>query len=108
MRRQSSQPSRWEEMVVMIWGRGREPAGHPHKAIGKGAGASSSEHADGNHRWGRSQGLDPHGDNHGAGKHKWPGSVGARLRVELDTVMENRVHDMIKGHKCALEKMADV
>jgi hypothetical protein len=92
----------------MIWGRGREPTGRPHKAIGKGAGASSGEHADDNHGWGRSQGLDPHGDNRGAGKHKWPSSMAVRVRVGLDAVMENRVHDMIKGHKCALEKMDDV
>jgi hypothetical protein len=29
----------------------------------------------------------------------------ACLRVELDAVMENRVHDTIKRHECASEKL---
>jgi hypothetical protein len=31
--------------------------------------------------------------------------VVACLRVELDAVMENRVHDTIKRHECASEKL---
>lgn len=29
----------------------------------------------------------------------------ARLRVEFDTVTENRVHDLIKGHESAPKKL---
>jgi hypothetical protein len=36
------------------------------------------------------------------------GSMAVCLRVELDAITRNRVHDPIKGHECASEKMADV
>jgi hypothetical protein len=32
----------------------------------------------------------------------------ALLKVELNAVMENKVHDPIKGHECALEKLVVV
>lgn len=34
--------------------------------------------------------------------------MAARLRLELDVVTENRVHDSIKGHECGLEEMDGV
>lgn len=30
----------------------------------------------------------------------------ARLRVKLDAITKNRVLDPVKGHECALEKLA--
>ena len=35
-----------------------------------------------------------------------PRSLVARLRVELDAITKNRVLDPVKGHECALEKLA--
>jgi hypothetical protein len=49
----------------------------------------------------RRQGLDRHGDNRGAGVQKRPGNVAALLRVELNAVTEDWVHDSIKCHECA-------
>lgn len=31
--------------------------------------------------------------------------MAVRLRVELNTIMENMVQDPIKGHECALEEL---
>jgi hypothetical protein len=93
--------------VTMIWGRMRAIEGPPHIAPGRGAGASS-EHADGNHGWGRIQSLDRHGDKCGAGEQKWSGSMAARLRIELDAITEDRVHDPIKSDESALEKQTVV
>jgi hypothetical protein len=39
-------------------------------------------------------------------EYKWPSSVAALLRVvEIDAFTENMVHDPIKGHDRALEKL---
>jgi hypothetical protein len=61
---------------------------------------------------GRRQVLKRHGERVGVAEHKWPSSVAALLRlgggwrvVDLDTVTENKVHDSIKGHYGASEKL---
>lgn len=86
----------------------REPSGAPPQSHLGNAGAKSSEHADGNHGWERRQGPDRHADNRGAGEHKQSDSVAVLLRVDLDTVTKDRVRDLIKAHKCALEKLTVV
>ena len=50
-------------------------------------------------RGGRQQGLDRQGGNHSIGDDKWSKYVASRLRVELDTIMKNRVHGPIEGHE---------
>jgi hypothetical protein len=50
-------------------------------------------------RGGRQQGLDRQGGNHSIGDDKWSKYVASRLRVELDTIMKNRVHGLIEGHE---------
>lgn len=35
-----------------------------------------------------------------------PRSLVARLRVKFDAITKNRVLDPVKGHECALEKLA--
>lgn len=92
----------------MIWERMREPSGAPPQSHLRNAGAKSSEHADGNHGWERRQGPDRHADNCGAGEQKRSDSVAVLLRVDLDTVTKDKVHDLIKAHKCALEKLTVV
>lgn len=74
----------------------------PHRTTGRGAGTSSGEHIDGNQGWRRKQGLGHHGDDSSTGENKRPSSVAVRLGVKLNAVAENRVHDRIKGHECAL------
>jgi hypothetical protein len=92
---------------------GKERAiGGTHRATGRGPRASSVEQGDGDHQWGRRQGFNRHGYNIGIAEHKWPSSMAALLRVdggrrvvEFDAITKNRVHDLIKGHKCAPEEL---
>jgi hypothetical protein len=83
---------------------------HLHRDIGMGVETASDEHE----QW-RRQGLDRHGDNLKTAEYKRPCSLAALLRmdggrmvVELDTVMENWVHDAVKGHERAKEKLVVV
>ena len=56
----------------------------------------------------RQQELDHQGGNHSTGENKRPKHVAARLKVELDAVMENRVHGPIKCHEYTPDMLAVV
>lgn len=81
----------------------RAKGGTPIEPPGEELGPTSGKHA---RR--RRQALDCHEGNRDTREHKWPSSVAVRLRVELNAVRENIVHDPVEGHECALEKLTVV